>query len=109
MRIGIGADGNPNENSWKLFSGGGREGSLLQSVNPFTVKNVYYYIDNCLRDGLYTFVAYDAFGDGWWAGTGFTLRVESGAMEVDMREVPSGRMSVESTLTFSSYIPFQRE
>ena len=78
-------------------------------MNPFTVKNVYYYIDNSLRDGLYTFVAYDAFGDGWWAGSGFTLRVESGAMEVEMREVPSGRMSVESTLTFSSYILFQRE
>lgn len=90
MTIRIRADGNPNENSWKLFSGRGTEGSLLHSVNPFLVKNVYYYVDNCLVDGIYTFAAYDAFGDGWSAGTGYTLTVDTGAMELDMRQVPSG-------------------
>ena len=55
MRIRVGADGNPSENSWKLFSGRGREGRLLQWVSWFSMKNENFNIDNCLMDGIYRF------------------------------------------------------
>lgn len=78
-------------------------------MDAFSMKNEYFYIDDCLMNGLYTFAGYDAFGDGWGAGAGYTLTVDSGDMKMHMRQVPTGRKPVASTLTFSSYIPFQAE
>jgi hypothetical protein len=42
-------------------------------MDAFSMKNEYFYIDDCLMNGLYTFAGYDAFGDGWGAGAGYTL------------------------------------
>ena len=108
MTVRISADGQPTENSWKLFAGRTTQGTPLQSVSQFPVSNNLYYLDFCMEDGLYTFEATDSFGDGWSINTGYTLTVDLGEMELEVQEVaPSSQTPVSVTTTFSTFFPFQ--
>ena len=78
------ADGFADENSWKLFQGRTTSGTPLQSVSTFPVSNVYYYVDFCLDDNIYTIQIGDTYGDGWALNTGLTLTVDLGEMELDI-------------------------
>ena len=110
ITVRIRTDSYPNECSWKLFSGKTVSGEPLQYVSPYPMKNSYYYLDFCKPDGLYTFQAFDSFGDGWQPGTGYTLTVDMGEMEIEMEELTSGSPKPLSVSTyFSTYIPFQIE
>ncbi|KNB41320.1 cadherin domain-containing protein, partial [Blastocystis sp. subtype 4] len=110
MTVRIRADGLPSENSWKLYEGRGTSGTVLRSVSEFPVSSAYYYVDFCLDNGIYTFEGSDSFGDGWQVGSGYTLTVDYGEMELDMNEVPNtGVKPVIVTTVFSTYFPFQIE
>ena len=110
ITVRIRADSYPNECSWKLFSGKTVSGEPLQAVSPYPAKNSYYYLDFCKPDGIYTFQAFDSFGDGWQTGTGYTLTVDMGEMEIEMEELTSGSPKPLSVSTyFSTFIPFQIE
>ena len=111
MTVRIAADDFPSENAWKLFQGRGVTGSLLQSVDVFPVSSSYYYLDFCLRDGLYTFQGIDTFGDGWASGSGYTLTADMGAMELEVEELYGAREGTVRSVTtvFSSFFPFQVE
>ncbi|KNB41247.1 hypothetical protein JH06_5613 [Blastocystis sp. subtype 4] len=87
MTVRIYADNNMAENSWKLYEGRGTSGTVLKSVSEFPVASAYYYVDFCLNDGIYTFEGSDSFGDGWATGTGYTLTVDLGEMELDMMQM----------------------
>ena len=102
MTIRIHADTFVDENSWKLFAGRTTEGDPLQSMDRFPVQNSYYYLDFCLDSGLYTFVGYDSFGDGWAYGAGYTLTVDVGGMEVEIEELG------EAPLYFIAVIVYAR-
>ena len=77
----------------------------------FPVSSNYYYLDFCLYDGIYTFEANDLFGDGWSFNSGYTLTADTGAMELEMEEVPPSSDSQPRSVTtvFSSFFPFQVE
>ena len=110
MTVRIYGDRYVEENWWKLFSGRTTEGSPLRSVTQFPVSMAYYYLDFCLDNGLYTFQAFDGFGDGWAAGAGYTLTVDVGAMELYVQTLPDSgmmRTPMNRTTVFSSYFPFQ--
>ena len=108
VTVRIRADAYANENSWKLYEGRGLSGTLLRSTNWFPVSNSYYYLDFCLSRGIYTFQGIDAFGDGWSAGSGYTLIVDTGEMELDIEELNRGQGSpVFISTVFSTYFPFQ--
>ena len=112
MTIRIHADTFVDENSWKLFTGRTTEGVPLQSMDRFPIQNSYYYLDFCLESGLYTFVGYDSFGDGWAYGAGYTLTVDVGGLEVEIEELGEAESNdephgVNAALTFSSFLPFQ--
>ena len=110
ITVRIRTDSYPNECSWKLFSGKTTSGEPIQSVSPYPVKNAYYYLDFCKPDGLYTFQAFDSYGDGWQTGTGYTLTVDMGEMEIEMEQLKDGSPEPLSVSTyFSTYIPFQIE
>ena len=105
------ADGFADENSWKLFQGRTTSGTPLQSVSTFPVSNVYYYVDFCLDDNIYTIQIGDTYGDGWALNTGLTLTVDLGEMELDILELPSGTNGVPTyaSIAFSTFFPFQIE
>ena len=110
MTVRIRADDFPSENSWKLFTGRSTSGTPDRSVTSFPVSNSYYYLDFCLDDGIYTFQAIDAYGDGWGLNSGYTLTVDQGEMELDINEVASSETKPASVSTvFSTYFPFQIE
>ena len=104
------ADGYKDENVWKLFEGRGTSGTLLQSLSTFPVSNVYYYVDFCKEEGLYTLQSFDSYGDGWQKNHGYTMTVDVGAMELDVEELKDGSPKPLSVTTvFSTFIPFQIE
>ena len=104
------ADGYKDENAWKLFEGRGISGTPLQSVSTFPVSNVYYYVDFCKEEGLYTLQSFDSYGDGWQKNHGYTMTVDVGAMELDVEELKDGSPKPLSVTTvFSTFIPFQIE
>ncbi|KNB41245.1 hypothetical protein JH06_5618, partial [Blastocystis sp. subtype 4] len=106
MTVRFRADGFTAENSWKLYEGRGTSGTVLQSVSQFPVMYAYYYVDFCLENGFYTLEAADSFGDG----TGYTLTVDLGEMELDINEVPESDTKPSTvTSVFSTYFPFQIE
>ncbi|KAK8791354.1 hypothetical protein WA171_002301, partial [Blastocystis sp. BT1] len=110
MTVRFRADGFTAENSWKLYEGRGTSGTVLQSVSQFPVMYAYYYVDFCLENGFYTLEAADSFGDGWAVGTGYTLTVDLGEMELDINEVPESDTKPSTvTSVFSTYFPFQIE
>ncbi|KNB41208.1 cadherin domain-containing protein, partial [Blastocystis sp. subtype 4] len=110
MTVRFYADSYPNQNSWKLYEGRGTSGTLLRSVSMFPVSNDYYYVDFCLNDGIYTFEGADSYGDGWENGSGYTLTVDYGEMELDINEMPNtGMKPVTVSTVFSTYFPFQIE
>ena len=110
MTVRIRADGLPSENSWKLYEGRGTSGTVLRSVSEFPVSSAYYYVDFCLDNGIYTFEGSDSFGDGWSVGSGYTLTVDYGEMELDINEVPESDTKPSTVTTvFSTYFPFQIE
>ncbi|KAK8808957.1 hypothetical protein WA171_001086 [Blastocystis sp. BT1] len=109
MTVRFRTDDWPNENSWKLYEGRGTSGTVLRSVGQFPAKNAYYYVDFCLDNGLYTFQGVNAFGDGWTIGSGYTLTVDYGEMELDIMEMNAGTKPVIVTTVFSTYFPFQIE
>ena len=104
------ADSYANENSWKLFAGRGTSGTLLQSVAKFPVASAHYYVDFCKEDGIYTLQSFDSFGDGWQTGTGYTMTVDMGEMELEIEELKNGSPKPLSVSTvFSTFFPFQVE
>ena len=103
------ADSYKNENSWRLYQGRGTEGELLQQVTAFPLSSSYYYVDFCLNDGIYTLEGQDSDGDGWQFNNGYTLTADVGAMELDIRELPSGSRPTKVSSVFSSFFPFQME
>jgi len=104
------ADSYANENSWKLFAGRGTSGTLLQSVTTFPVASAHYYVDFCKEDGIYTLQSFDSFGDGWQTGTGYTMTVDMGEMELEIEELKNGSPKPLSVSTvFSTFFPFQVE
>ncbi|KAK8802893.1 hypothetical protein WA171_006564 [Blastocystis sp. BT1] len=110
MTIRIRTDTYPNENSWKLYEGRGTSGTVLRSVSMFPVSSAYYYVDFCLNDGIYTFEGSDSYEDGWAVGSGYTLTVDYGEMELDINEVPELDTAPSTVTTvFSTYFPFQIE
>ena len=109
MTVRIYADGYASENSWNLYSGRTTSGVPIRSVARFPVSSSYYYVDFCLENGLYTFQGLDSFGDGWSVGSGYTLTVDQGEMELDIEELRSGTKPTSVTTTFSTFIPFQIE
>ncbi|KNB46235.1 hypothetical protein JH06_5775 [Blastocystis sp. subtype 4] len=109
MTVRFYADSYKSENSWKLYEGRGTSGTVLRSVDVFPVKSAYYYVDFCLNDGIYTFEGADSFGDGWENGSGYTLTVDYGEMELDIMEMDTGVKPVYVSSVFSTYFPFQIE
>ena len=105
----IRADEYQNENLVTLYRGRGTTGDVIQTVSPFPVKNTLFYLDHCLVDGLYTFMAQDEFGDGWESGAGYTLTADMGEMVIEINQVPHGAKPVQVTTVFSSFFPFQVE
>ena len=110
MTVRIRADASDNENSWKLYEGRGTSGTVLQSVSGFRVFYAYFYVDFCLNNGIYTFQGANSYGDGWSVGTGYTLTVDYGEMELDMMQM-DGQDSkpIYVSSVFSTYFPFQIE
>ena len=101
----IWADRNNRDNAWNLYDD---EGSLLRSLDRLPVNYGYYYIDFCLPDGLYAFEAVDRTTDGWESGSGYTLTVDQGEMELSVEEVPSSAVKpIRVSTSFSSFFPFQ--
>ena len=98
-----------NENTATLYRGRGTTGEVVQTVSPFPVKNTMLYLDHCLTDSLYTFLAEDSFGDGWESGAGYTLTADLGEMVLEINQVPRGTKPVRVTTVFSSFFPFQVE
>ena len=47
-------DGYTDENAWKLFTGRDTSDTLLQSLS-----NLYYYVDFCKEDDIYTLHSFD--------------------------------------------------
>ncbi|KNB41578.1 hypothetical protein JH06_5753, partial [Blastocystis sp. subtype 4] len=109
MTVRFRADSYTNENSWKLYEGRGNSGTVLDSVSSFPVASAYYYVDFCLNDGIYTLEGKDSYGDGWSAGSGYTLTVDVGEMELDIMEMNSGTKPIYVSTVFSTYFPFQIE
>ena len=110
MTVRIRADSMESENSWKLFKGRGTTGQVLRYVDRFPVKSTYYYLDFCLPNDLYTFLARDSYGDGWEEQSGYTLTVDMGALELEIEQLyDDGYDPVVVTTVFSTYFPFQTE
>ena len=111
MTVRVRADSYNSENSWKLFNGRDTTATPIKSVATFPVASNYYYLDFCLRDGLYTFQGIDTFGDGWASGSGYTLTADMGAMELEVEELYGAREGTVRSVTtvFSSFFPFQVE
>ena len=110
MRIRFYGDDYPNNNSWKLYEGRGTSGTVLRSVYVFPVKSAYYYVDFCLNDGIYTFEGADSWGDGWQVGSGYTLTVDYGEIELDMMTMNGQNYKpIYVSSVFSTYFPFQIE
>lgn len=102
------SDGYPDEGSWKLFQGRGNQGTLLASLDMLPVANALVYMDRCLDDGIYTFAAYDSFGDGWLIPGGIMMTVDVGATIFEVRGFPDGGTPPTSvSIVFSSFLPFQ--
>ena len=59
---------------------------------------------------IYTFHAFDSYGDGWSFGSGYTLIQDDGEMSVEMEMLSSGATKPMSMSTvFSSCLPFHVE
>ena len=102
------SDGYPEENSWKLFQGRGEQGSPLAQLDVLPVANALVYMDRCLNDGIYTFVAYDSFGDGWLIPGGYMMTVDVGATIFEIRALPyNDNEPISASVVFSSFLPFQ--
>ena len=97
----------PYEGSYKLHSGRGVEGEVVQFNTGFRVKSGLNYGDFCMPHGLYTVEVCDASTDGWKNPAGWYLTVDLGAMIIEMNQMPSKVPSVTSV--FSSLLPFQIE
>ena len=110
MRIRFYGDDYPNNNSWKLYEGRGTSGTVLQSVSGFRVFYAYFYVDFCLNNGIYRFEGANTSGYGWFVGSGYTLTVDYGEMELDMMQM-DGQDSkpIYVSSVFSTYFPFQIE
>ena len=110
MRIRFYGDDYPNNNSWKLYEGRGTSGTVLQSVSGFRVFYAYFYVDFCLNNGIYRFEGANTSGYGWFVGSGYTLTVDLGEMELDMMQM-DGQDSkpIYVSSVFSTYFPFQIE
>ncbi|KNB41255.1 hypothetical protein JH06_5606 [Blastocystis sp. subtype 4] len=76
-----------NVNSWKLYEGRGTSGTVLRSESDFPVSGAYYYVDFCLNDGIYTFEGADIYEYEWVLGSGYTLTVDYGEMELDIMTI----------------------
>lgn len=108
ITVAIRADANRVENAYTLYQGRGTAGPVIAAVANFPATSTWLYLDRCLPDGLYTFEASDARGDGWGTGTGFMVTVDQGNFPVFLAMVPPGEAPVKVPVTFSSYLPFQR-
>ena len=95
------------EGSYKLYSGKGKGGEVISSLNSFKVSNALNYGDFCVPHGIYTVELCDSANDGWINPAGWYLTVDVGAMIFEMGQVAYSVRSMTSL--FSSYLPFQVE
>ena len=95
------------EGSYKLYSGKGKSGEVISSLNSFKVSNALNYGDFCVPHGIYTVELCDSANDGWINPAGWYLTVDVGAMIFEMGQVAYSVRSMTSL--FSSYLPFQVE
>ncbi|KNB41281.1 hypothetical protein JH06_5544, partial [Blastocystis sp. subtype 4] len=110
MTVRFRTDFYPKENSWKLYEGRGTSGTVLRSVEQFPVSNADYYVDFCLNNGIYTLEDLRWWDEGWRSGTGYTLTVDLGEMELDIMTMNrQNTIPVIVTTVFSTYFPFQIE
>ena len=110
MTVRFRADSFPAENSWKLYQGRGTSGTVLQSVSLFPVSSAYYYVDFCLNNGIYRFEGANTSGYGWFVGSGYTLTVDLGEMELDIMTMnKQDYKPIYVSSVFSTYFPFQIE
>ena len=102
------SDGYPDEASWKLYQGRGNQGTLIASLDVLPVAYALVYMDRCLNDGIYTFYANDAYGDGWLTPAGYMMTVDVGATIFETRTLPDNNGQPLSVgVVFSSFLPFQ--
>ncbi|QTN39522.1 fibronectin type III domain-containing protein [Cryomorphaceae bacterium] len=72
--IAINSGSFANEVTWDIRSSAG---AVVASGGPYAVNNTNYAAEACLMDGeVYTFNAYDSWGDGWNGGT-YSVTCES--------------------------------
>ena len=77
------------------------------SPSPPSVSNLYYYVDFCKEDSIYTLQSFDLYGDGWQKNHGYTMTVDVGVMKLDVEELKDGSPKPLSVTTvFSTFIPF---
>ena len=62
-----------------------------------------------MNNGIYRFEGANTSGYGWFVGSGYTLTVDLGEMELDIMEMNSGTKPVYVSTVFSTYFPFQIE
>ena len=97
----------PNRESFEIVSGS----STLFTSPPFSNNQQYVY-EVCLNassNHIYTLIMKDSYGDGWAVGSGYTLTVDYGEMELDIMEMNSGTKPIYVSTVFSTYFPFQIE
>ena len=103
-------DSYASECSYKLFKGRGDRGDLIASLDSAPSNNALLYLDRCLQNDIYTFYAYDSYGDGWYIPGGYMMTVDVGATIFDTKPVsPTNTPPSFVSTTFSSFRPFQLE
>ena len=107
ITVTVRTDGYPKEMEYKLLQGRGLDGAVIKHKAALQQRQTLIYEDNCLVNGLYTFVGMDVRGDGWSDPAGYMLSIDQGQLRFDMNLVPV--MAPPSLVhnTFSSYLPFQ--
>ena len=107
ITVTVRTDGYPKEMEYKLLQGRGLEGEVIKHKSNLQQRQTLVYEDNCLVNGLYTFVGMDVKGDGWSDPAGYMMSIDQGELRFDMNLVPVMAPPSLAQNTFSSYLPFQ--
>ena len=95
----------PEESSYKLYAGKGKNGQVVSSIPAFRAKSALNYGDFCVEHGIYTLELLDSGNDGWKNPAGWYLTIDVGAMVFEMGQL--GNLVSSVTTLFSSLLPFQ--
>lgn len=81
--ISVTTDNYPEEQSWKIIEKS--DGSSVDDGGDFTSTYTTYNANLCLDNSIcYTFVVYDSYGDGLFAGGDFSLTVDNNVVLTDL-------------------------